>query len=151
LGFLGTPDRERSLHRALQAARRGVELDPENPYAHHALAAVFIGSGEVERSLRAAQQSVKLNPNFALGWCQCGASTLQCRTPEEAIESLERGLRLSPFDRQNFVWLLMLAWSYGLSGQANKGVATIRKAQDLRPDWSSGLKTLAVTALAAVE
>ncbi len=151
LSILGTPDREKSLSVALQAARKGVELDPESPYAHHAIAGVCVGNGEFEQSLRAAQHAINLNPGFALGHCQCGASLLHCGRPQDAIEPFERGLRLSPYDPQNFLWLLMLSWSFFLTNQQSRAFATIRQSLYLRPDWSSALKTLTAIALASGE
>jgi adenylate cyclase len=72
---------------------------------------------------------------------------LQCGRPQDAIEHFERGLRLSPFDPQNFFWLLMLGWSFYLTGQQSRALATTRQSLYLRPDWSSALKTLAAIAL----
>jgi adenylate cyclase len=149
LSILGTPDREESLRVASLAARKGVELDPENPYAHHAVAAVCVGNGEFEQSVRAAQHAVSLNPGFALGYCQCGSSNLLCGRPQDAIDYLERGLRLSPYDPQNFFWSLMLGWSFYLTDQQSKALITTRQSLYLRPDWSSALKTLAAIALAS--
>jgi adenylate cyclase len=149
LTFLGTPDRDESLRVALQAAQKAVQIDPQNPYSHYAVAVAYLGGSEFENSVRAAQQAVRLNPSFALANCQLGASTLHCDGPQDAVDLLERGLRLSPFDPQNFVWLFFLACAYCLSQQPEKGLVAARRALDLRPNWASGLKILAANALAA--
>ncbi len=146
---LGTPDHDESLRVALNAAQKAVQIDPQNPYSHYAVAVAYLGGGEFENSLRAAQQVIRLNPSFALGYCQLGASTMHCGRPQDAVGSLERGLRLSPFDPQNFVWLFLLACAYCLSQQPEKGLVAARQALDVRPNWASGLKILAANALAA--
>lgn len=103
---------------------------------------------KLESARLAAQHAVRLDPSFALGYCQLGTSTLHCGRLQEAIDSLERGSRLSPFDRQNFVWLFQLTWAYYLTQPPEKGLVAARRAIDLRPNWTSALTILAANALA---
>lgn len=61
--------RERSLERsdplarALQLARRAVELAPNSTHSYHALHLVYWLMNDVERSLEAAERGLALNPN----------------------------------------------------------------------------------------
>ena len=62
----------------------------------------------------------------------------------EAIESLEHGLRLSPFDPQNFTWLFLLSAAYTFSGNAEAGLSTACRALSVRPHWIPALKMVAL-------
>ena len=127
LSLWGTSDREKSLSVAVHAARKGIELDPENPYAHHAVAAVCVGNGEFEQSLRAAEHAISLSPdspsdtaNVVRPCCNVADLEVACHL------QFERGLRLSPYDPQNFFWLLMLGWCFYLTDQQTKALAAVR-------------------------
>ena len=68
--------------------------------------------------------------------------------PQDAIEPLEHGLRLSPFDPQNFTWSFFLALAYYFAGDAAKGLEDARRALALRPRWSPALTAIALCSLA---
>ena len=62
---------------------------------------------------------------------------------DAAIEPLERGLKLSPHDPQNFVWLNLLALARVFSGDADGGLEAAQQVVKVRPDWRPGFETLA--------
>jgi adenylate cyclase len=65
----------------------------------------------------------------------------------EAIEPLEHGLRLSPFDPQNFTWSFFLALSYYLTGDPANGLEDAKRALALRPHWSPALIVIILCSL----
>ena len=93
-----------------------------------------------EIAIQAAQRAVALSPSFALGYLVLGAAHLYEGQPEKAIEPLEHGLRLSPYDPQNFSWLLLLAMAYHFAGESQQALSTARRTLSLRPHWHAALK-----------
>jgi hypothetical protein len=65
-----------------------------------------------------------------------------------AIGPLERGLRLNPFDPQNFLWFRLLSLAYYFTGDAAKGVQAAIEALQVRPTWRPGVEALAICHLA---
>jgi len=63
------------------------------------------------------------------------------RAPE-AIAPLEYGLRLSPYDPQNFVWFNVLALARLFSGRAEAGLEAAARALQARPNWWTSLEVL---------
>ena len=61
----------------------------------------------------------------------------------EATAPLERGLRLSPYDPQNFVWFNLLALARLFSGRAEAGLEAAARALQVRPNWWTSLEVLA--------
>jgi adenylate cyclase len=117
-----------------------VQLDAKNPYAHYAVAISHMFAGDFEVGIRAARQALALSPSFALGHLVLGAAYLHADKPREAVEPLEHGLRLSPYDPQNFTWQLFLALAYTFSGEPQKGLEAAQRSLSIRPGWTAPLK-----------
>jgi adenylate cyclase len=135
-------DPEASLQRGMEAGLKAVQLDEKNPYSHYAVAVTHAFGGECETAIQAARRALSLSPSFALGHLILGAAYLHAGCPQDAIESLEHGLRLSPFDPQNFTWLFLLSVAYVFSGNPEAGLSTARRALSLRPHWTPALKVV---------
>ncbi len=141
-------DPDATLRDGMVAALRAVQLDERNLYAQYAVAVTHMCAGLSEPALRAARKGVTLSPAFALGHLIQGASYLYAGRPQDAIEPLEHGLRLSPFDPQNFTWSFFLAMGYYFTADPAKGLEDARRALALRPNWSPALKAVVLCSLA---
>lgn len=131
---------ETTLRNGMAASLTAVQLDERNPYSHYAVAIAHTMGGEFETAIPAAQRAIALSPSFALGYLVLGAAHLYASRPEEAIAPLEHGLRLSPYDPQNFSWLFFLGLAYCFAGDPHQGLSTARRALSLRPHWHAALK-----------
>ncbi|MEJ1158189.1 adenylate/guanylate cyclase domain-containing protein [Prosthecomicrobium sp. N25] len=132
------------LDEALATATRAIQLDERNPYAHYALGIAELFRGATDKGLAAARRAVALNPSFALGYFVLGMAELQSGRALEGAHALEHGLRLSPFDPQNFTWSVFLALAYCFSGDPAKGLDDARRALVLRPGWPAALAAVAL-------
>jgi tetratricopeptide (TPR) repeat protein len=103
-----------------------------------------VWAGALERASRAAETAIALSPSFALGHVALGLARLNAGKAVEAIGPYERGLRLSPFDPQNFVWLGGLALAHYFAGSREAALQTAMRALSIRPDWAPTLETLAI-------
>jgi adenylate cyclase len=127
----------------MQAAQQAVQLDERNPYSHYALAIVSVYSGELEQAERAAAKALELSPSFALGHLVLGLARLFSGKATEAIAPLEHGVRLSPFDPQNFVWYQALALALYFTRQREAALEIARRAVNIRPSWQPALERVA--------
>jgi tetratricopeptide (TPR) repeat protein len=126
-------DRVADLREGSDAALRAVQLDERNPYSHYALAVTSVFSGALGRAILAAETAIKLSPSFALGYLALGFALLNSGRATEAIDSMERGLRLNPHDPQNFIWLGNLALAQYFAGNREAALQTARRALNIRP------------------
>lgn len=131
-------DREEGLAAALRAVR----LDEKNPYAHYGVAIVSLYAEEIEQAVRAAERAVDLNSSFALGHLILGMGQLFSGRAAEAVGPLERGLRLSPFDPQNFVWFNLLALAQLFADAPQAALDAARRSLQVRPDWRPAVETV---------
>jgi len=132
------------LREGLQAAHVAIQLDERDPYSHYALAIISVFSDALEQATREAEEAVQISPSFAIGYFVLGVSRLFSGRAADAIGSIERGLRLNPYDPQNFVWLHMLALAFYFDGQKDNALQTAIRASKIRPTWLPTLETLAL-------
>jgi adenylate cyclase len=135
---------QNDLREGLQAAHVAIQLDERNPYSHYALAIISVFSDTLEQATREAEQAVEISPSFAIGYFVLGVSRLFSGRAADAIGSIERGLRLNPYDPQNFSWIHLLAIAFYFDGQKDKALQTAIRAFKIRPNWLPTLETLAV-------
>ena len=126
-----------------EALRQGLRLAEADPYACYAQAIHANRTGQPERAIDAAQRAIDLSPSFALGHFLLGTSRIFAGRSAQAIEPLERGLRLSPADPQSFVWLQFLAWALHLTGAYATAIERAKEAIAMRPDIYMGHLALA--------
>jgi TolB-like protein len=130
------------LQEGMEAALNAVQLDERNPYTHYALAIVSVYSERFEQSISAARKAIEISPSFALGHLVLGLALLFSGRASEAIAPLEYGLRLSPYDPQNFVWFNILALARLFSGRPEAGLEAAARALQVRPNWWTSLEVL---------
>lgn len=146
-GWSDDPDAD--LKEGRRAALKALELDEKNPYAHFGMAITSVYSGDLGAAERAAAQAVELSPSFALGHFVLGMARLFTGNAADAIAPLQHGLRLSPYDPQNFVWYDLLAAAHLFSGASHQAVDAATKALGFRPGWRPALEMMAMCLVAA--
>jgi TolB-like protein len=130
------------LQEGREAALRAVQLDERNPYTHYSLAIVSAFADRLEQSISAARKAIEISPSFALGHFVLGMALLFSGRASEAVAPIEYGLRLSPYDPQNFVWFNILALARLFSGRAEAGLEAAARALQVRPTWWTSLEVL---------
>jgi len=142
-------DPQADLREGLDAAFKAIHLDEKNPYSHYGLAMTSVYSGEFEQAKRAAEQAIEVSPSFALGHLVLGMARLYSGDAAGAVPPLQHGLRLSPYDPQNFVWYCELALAHLCAGEAQDAVEAATKALKVRPDWLPTLEIMAICFVAS--
>lgn len=139
-GWSGNPDAD--LKEGMEAALKAIQLDERNPYTHYALAIVSAFANRLDQSISAARKAIDISPSFALGHLVLGMALLFSGRVSEAVAPLEYGMRLSPYDPQNFVWFNLLALARLFSGRAEGALEVAARALQVRPNWWTSLEVL---------
>lgn len=96
--------------RALQCARRAVDLDGEDAFAHNAMGKARIMRREHEAAIPELELALALNPSLAWAHYGLGAATVFAGADgADAIGHIERAIRLSPRDAHMGSFLVRLA------------------------------------------
>lgn len=122
-------DEESIRDRMYTLARRGVELDPNNFMAYHALGRVLMFNGNVEDAMRAFQRGVELNPSSMIVANGLIEALLFVGHTEEALERLDYLERINPLKHHIIGW--NRAWAYWQLGECDKALNAFQSAPDM--------------------
>ena len=125
-GWTDTP--LETMVRALDLAKRGVELDDSIPQTHWALGYVYLMRKELEQAESAAMRSIAVAPNYADGYGLLALINNNLGRPKEAIENINKGIQLNPYYTWDYPYNLGRAF-YTL-GRYEEAIAELEKAQE---------------------
>jgi len=131
--FEWSEDLDGDRQAAFAAARRAVELDQKDPYAHYALAWASLLLREHVDAVAEAQKSIDLTPNFALGYYLLGAARALYGRFEQAIDAFQRAMRLSPHDQMSFFFCYYFALAHYHQENYEEATKVARMGIGIRP------------------
>lgn len=131
---------------ALESARRSVERDGEDPWAHLALGYVHMLSRRFKPAIEELEETIRLNPNFALGHMVLGAAHGFAGAGDGGLQHLALGMRLSPRDPHQAFYLTACAICHFVAGRYPECATLNRRAVLLRPRFTSAWRSLAASA-----
>jgi TolB-like protein len=130
--FVGPEARRSALRRAEQASAALDRLAPDGFSAMQARVIDAYNREDFPAMLQRARLWVELHPD-PIAYGGLGEAQDHTDQPEAAITSLERALRLSPFDPFRAEWMYRLAWSHYIPGDLDEALDWARKAEATNP------------------
>ena len=121
-----------SLMKAMELARKAIELDKTLASAQGFIGFIFTMMREQEKGVVEAQKAVDLDPGSAYARFCLGFSLNFAGRPEEGQPHLEKAVRLNPFGSANFYHHLGV--SYRETGQYDKAIAVYKRALQIAPN-----------------
>ncbi|MGI9523530.1 MAG: winged helix-turn-helix domain-containing tetratricopeptide repeat protein [Hyphomicrobiaceae bacterium] len=134
-------DPEGALTKAAKLADRAVQLDPNDPVAHHAVSVVALWMKNRRLATSAIDRALALNPNYANGTFSRGIHAIFAGQFRDAIPFIERAMRLDPHFSQQHLHYLGLA--HLLLREDNTAELMFRERLLLAPDTDIGRAMLA--------
>ncbi len=137
------PNPRQAFHVAQELAIRAIRIDPENAealgiYGH---ICAFLDK-DFESAIHYFDQALRLNPNLAFIWALSAATYCYIGEPDIALQRLERGRDLAPFDPYLFIWEGVYTVVYTFKGDYERAVSFGRRAVKSNPEFSNGYKPL---------
>jgi adenylate cyclase len=129
-GWTDTP--QEHLDRALELAKKAVELDHDSPQTYWALGFVHLARKEYEEALASAEKSIEVAPNYADGYGLLGIISSNMGEAHKAIEYTRRGMRLNPY--YTWEYLFTLGQSYYTLEEYDKAIKVLENAQSRNPN-----------------
>jgi adenylate cyclase len=109
-----------------------VEKGPMEPYAQYTAAVIAFWKGNLDRSLRASELALAVNPNYALGYGVRGLVAIYSGNPLSSLPDLEKAIRLDPAHAHQYIHFVGSA--YLVAGKYEAAAATFRERIRLVPD-----------------
>lgn len=125
-GWTDTP--VENLERALQLAKRGVELNSHIPQTYWSLSYVYMRRKEYNRALDIAKQSIYVSPNYADGYALLGLITNGLGKFDQALEYISKGKRLNPY--YSWDYLFNEGFAQYMKGNYKKAIEVLERGEE---------------------
>ena len=139
-----TDNREDTINRLSEAARRAVELDGTDSMAHLMLCFPCRWSGQDDMAIAEAERAVQLNPSNALAQFHLGNILDLTGETETGIASMERSMQLNPKDPRIHFMMSALARAYLNARRYEEAANWARKSIHRRSDDPRAHAVLAI-------
>ena len=134
---------------AERAALAAIRADSEDPWAHHALACVYLFARRFEDSLAEFELALRLNPNFSLAQGYYGVALAYCGRWEDGDLAARRALRLSPRDPFSAIYYGIAAYAQFVGRHYEEAMRLSREAIRQRGDFVGAHRVLTAAAALA--
>ena len=137
-------DREAEKSRGVELGRIAVLKGQNDSEALAAggYALAFLGE-ELREGLRAIDRAISLNSNSAMALAHAGWVHNYLGQPNEAIQALERSMRLSPRDPTLFRTQTALAFAHLFRDEFEQAITWARRAMEANPNYTVTYRALA--------
>ena len=132
---MGWEDMAASAPIAERAALAAIQIDSEDPWAHHALGCVYLFARRFDDSLAEFDLALRLNPNFSLAQGYYGLALAYCGRWQEAYDAACRAIRLSPRDPFSAVYHGIAAYSQFIGRNYDEAMRLAREGIRQRSDF----------------
>jgi adenylate cyclase len=131
--FQGWEDRDKAFVEAAEAADRAVACDPAEPWAYLAHGFIAVANRRDSEAVAAFSRAIDASPNFAYAHGLLGAAHAFGGRPDQAIECIDRGVRLSPQDIFGDEYDLYYAFTHFQAGRYDEAASAAQRAIQQRP------------------
>jgi adenylate cyclase len=142
---LGFCEIEAPLEKALDFARKGVALAPENQFARDALTLVYFHLGDKDFFLQHAAETIALNPNSPYIVGVAGWHMMLYGEWDQGLTLLKKGMRLNPYHPN---WFHLAPFiDYYRRGEYEKALSEALKFNYPEIFWDPVLRAVALSRL----
>jgi tetratricopeptide (TPR) repeat protein len=122
---------------AIRTLQTAIELDPDDPLAHYALATALTGNDQEDIALAEYRKACALNTTNA-SWLDHLSVSLDLNgLPDEAVATWRKALAIDPTDGAAETDMGMVLFD---TGHTQEGYEALRKAVEMAPDIPEGHK-----------
>lgn len=132
---------------ALDHALESVRLDARDAWALSVAGYMLSLQKQHDEALDLFDKALTLNPSCAAAWARSAATLCYVGRAEEALERLDRAMRLSPFDQHQFWHLTICGGASFVAHRYDESAGWLGKALRLNPGFNAA-RRLQIAALA---
>ena len=142
--WLGSSSSPReSLGEAIKLCKKAIALDESQDVPYSLLGHIYAMMRQYDKAIEEGQRAIDMNPNSADAYFFLGMSLNYAGRPEEAIDSIKKALRLSPFPPTGFI--RGLGTAYREAGRYGEAITEFKKCIKRLPNNIMAHEALALT------
>jgi TolB-like protein len=142
-------DKATAVAAAERAALAAIRADSDDPWAHLAIAGVYVYQGRPEDGLAEFEVALRLNPNFSLALSYYGLVLSYVGRWREGADAANRARRLSPRDPFSAICSGVAAYAEFVGRNYDEAIRLAREGIRHRFDFVSGHRSLTAAAAMA--
>jgi TolB-like protein/cytochrome c-type biogenesis protein CcmH/NrfG len=146
---MGWEEMAEALRVAECSALAAIHSDSEDPWAHYALASVYLFNRQFDDSLAEFELALRLNPNFSPARGLYGVALAYCGRWEDGDRAAREALRLSPRDPFAAIYCGVAAYSQFVGCNYQEAIRLSREALRQRSDFVGAHRVLTAAAAMA--
>jgi len=142
--WLGSSSSPReSLGEAFKLCKKAIALDESQDLPHSVVGSIYALSRKYDKAIIEGERAIALNPNSSTAYVWLAMSLNYAGRPEEAINSIKKAMRLSPFPPAFYI--LNLGHAYRETGRYEEAVTEYKNCLKLTPNNIFAHKGLVMT------
>ena len=122
---------------AATLARRALQLDYDDPWAHYALGNYCFIERRTEEAVREYLKAIDLNPNFAIAYGSLGRALVFDGQSEDAVNYFQKALRMSPHDPLIAIFYSGMGTANYYAHRYDEAIEWCRKGIRERPGYTA--------------
>jgi len=130
--------------KAIEAARKLIELDPNSEINIYNLGLMFMKLQRYDEAIQTFQEVLAIRPDYDRAFFNIGVCYSQQKKYKESVEAFEKFAELAPDNPDGWHYVGM---GYMLQKKFSAAVDPLQKAVELRPDFAAAYYNLAITYL----
>jgi TolB-like protein/Flp pilus assembly protein TadD len=134
---------DQSIQEAAKAAEKAVAIDDRDAWAHTALGLVDLILRRYDDAIRRLRMAVQLNPSLANAYGALGQALTLAGECAEAVEQINKAIRLSPRDPFLVYWFGHLSMAMFAGGQYDVACQWGAKVIQENPSFPGGHRLMA--------
>jgi tetratricopeptide (TPR) repeat protein len=121
-------DRAARTAAAEESLTKALSLAPQNAIAHLLLGVVQMHTDRALQGIRSCERALDLDRNLAAAHAQIGDGKSLLGQPQETEAHIQEALRLSPCDRDVYLWCMFAGLAKFQLGREEEGVIWLRRS-----------------------
>jgi adenylate cyclase len=126
-----TDEPDESLESASRIAQQAIELDDSLPIAHFVKGLVHRERKEYAAALAEAEQTIRVDPNYANGRVLLATVLYYTGRPTEGLEQIKEAMRLEPHHLHNYPF--HEGQAYFILGRHDDAIRTFKQGLSMNP------------------
>jgi len=125
-------DEAKMPDKAVNAAKKLIELDPNNHESHYNMGAMLVKQNKYTEAIESFKKAIELKPDFIYAYANMGYSYSQMKKYSDAVGAFKKLVEFSPDDSNGW---FNLGINYMQQKKWSSAVEPLRKTIELRPDY----------------